>query len=73
MKDLKIKGSNFGAQLYEPNAAVFGKNMNPTLVFKGTEMASWEDWGNNFSQGMNMELPYYEKAVSIGEKLMTVH
>jgi hypothetical protein len=69
MKDLEIKGSNFGAQLYEPNVAVFGQDMNPTLAFKGTEMASWEDWGNNFSQGMDMESAYYRRAVEIGGKL----
>ncbi|MBB5501610.1 hypothetical protein HDG37_005839, partial [Paraburkholderia sp. MM5384-R2] len=68
-KDLKIKGSNFGAQVYEPNAAVFGNDMKPTLAFKGTEMTSLADWSNNFSQSVDMESPYYERAVNTGKKL----
>ncbi|WP_241495788.1 hypothetical protein [Paraburkholderia monticola] len=68
-KDLKIKGSNFGAQVYEPDAAVFGNDMKPTLAFKGTEMTSLADWSNNFTQSVDMESPYYERAVDIGWKM----
>ncbi|MBB5456720.1 DUF2974 domain-containing protein [Paraburkholderia sp. Cpub6] len=68
-KDLKIKGSNFGAQLYEPDRHVFGDDMKPTLAFKGTEMTSLADWSNNFSQSVDRESPYYERAVNTGKKL----
>ncbi|MGF6842022.1 hypothetical protein QF001_005917 [Paraburkholderia youngii] len=68
-KDLEIEDSNFRAQLYEPDAAVFGADMNPTLAFKGTEMTSLSDWSNNFNQSVDMKSPYYRRAVNIGEKL----
>ncbi|MGF6481943.1 hypothetical protein [Paraburkholderia sp. JPY419] len=68
-KDLKIKGSDFRAQLYEPDAAVFGNDMKPALAFKGTEMTSLADWSNDLSQSVDMESPYYNRAVSIGKNL----
>jgi hypothetical protein len=68
-KDLKIKGSNFQAQLYEPDPAVFGQDMKPTLAFKGTDMASLQDWGNNIAQGIDLESVYYRRAVGIGGAL----
>ena len=68
--DLKISGdSNFSAQVYVPDPAVFGDSMKPTVAFKGTEPTNWEDWANNLAQGVDMNAPYYEKAVAIGEKL----
>src|SRR5579863_3624283 len=63
------ENSNFRAQFYEPDASVFGDDMNPTIAFKGTEMTSLEDWGNNFSQAMNLKSKYYERAVNLGKKL----
>ncbi|MGF6806003.1 hypothetical protein OKW30_001129 [Paraburkholderia sp. Clong3] len=67
--DLKIEGSNFRAQLYEPDPRVFGNDMKPTLAFKGTEMTSLADWSNNVSQSVDMKSPYYERAVDIGWKM----
>ncbi|WP_207003425.1 hypothetical protein [Trinickia mobilis] len=37
---------------------------------KGTEMTSFEDWGNNFSQAFNFESSYYDRATKLGEKLL---
>ncbi|MBC8726457.1 DUF2974 domain-containing protein [Paraburkholderia sp. 31.1] len=70
--DFTIKGSNFRAQLYEPDAAVFGSDMNPTLAFKGTEMTSLADWSNNVNQSVNIESEYYERAVRSGTKLREI-
>ncbi|NVH75486.1 DUF2974 domain-containing protein [Paraburkholderia sp. JPY432] len=67
--DLEIEGANFRAQLYEPDAVVFGADMNPTLAFKGTEMTSLSDWSNNFDQSVDMTSPYYRRAVDIGWKM----
>ncbi|MEX3635647.1 hypothetical protein [Paraburkholderia sp. BR14320] len=67
--DLKIEGSNFRAQLYEPDPDVFGGEMKPTLAFKGTEMTSLSDWSNNFNQSVDWKSPYYERAVDIGWKM----
>ncbi|WP_233802383.1 hypothetical protein [Paraburkholderia sp. HP33-1] len=71
-KDLNIKDSNFGAQVYEPDAAVFGNDMKPTLAFKGTEMTSLADWSNNVRQSMNIESEYYRRAVRSGTKLLKI-
>ncbi|APA90049.1 DUF2974 domain-containing protein (plasmid) [Paraburkholderia sprentiae WSM5005] len=71
-KDLKIKGSNFGAQVYEPDAAVFGNDMKPTLAFKGTEMTNLADWSNNVNQSVNIESEYYARAVRSGTKLTEI-
>jgi uncharacterized Zn-binding protein involved in type VI secretion len=65
--DLEIPGSNFRAQVYEPDPSVFGDDMKPAVAFKGTE--NMEDWKNNVEQGLNFDSPYYEKAVKIGQKL----
>jgi len=62
--DLKIPDSNFSAQVYEPDPAVFGDNMKPAVAFKGTQ--NMEDWGNNASQAFNADSPYYRQAVNIG-------
>lgn len=66
-KELRIEGSNFGAEVYEPDPAVFGNDMKPTVAFKGIQNA--EDWNNNFAQGVNRDSPYYERAVRIGRDL----
>jgi len=66
-EDLRIEGSNFGAEIYEPDPAVFGRDMKPTLAFKGTQ--SGGDWKNNLAQGLNRESRYYERAVKIGKIL----
>ncbi|MGF6666039.1 hypothetical protein QF000_007707 [Paraburkholderia atlantica] len=71
-KDLKIKGSDFRAQLYEPDATVFGNDMKPALAFKGTEMTSLADWSNNVNQSVNIESEYYKRAVRSGTKLREI-
>jgi hypothetical protein len=70
-EDLKIKGSEFRSQVYEPDPAVFGNDMKPTLSFKGTTPSSLEDWKNNGAQGLNMESPYYRRSTEIGNKIST--
>ncbi len=68
-KDLEKAGSDFRAQVYEADPAVFGNDMKPQVVFKGTVPTSMEDWGNNLKQGLDMDSDYYKNAVKIGEKL----
>lgn len=67
--DLETRGSEFRAQMYEPDDRVFGTDMKPVVAFKGTTPTSGEDWNNNVRQGLNMESPYYQKAVKIGNRL----
>ncbi|WP_272944148.1 PAAR-like domain-containing protein [Xanthomonas maliensis] len=64
--DLSPEGSNFRAQLYAPDPAVFGDSMQPTLAFKGTDMLSGADWSNNIAQGLGHPSEYYQRAVGIG-------
>lgn len=68
-KDLTIEDSNFRAQVYMPDPAVFGPDAKPVVVFRGTEMTKLDDWKNNFAQGTDKESTYYERAVQIGKKL----
>lgn len=68
-KDLEQPGSEFRAQVYEPDPKVFGNDMKPTVVFKGTTPSSTEDWANNLKQGLNMESSYYKNAVGIGKSV----
>ncbi|WP_082022444.1 hypothetical protein [Enterobacter sp. Bisph1] len=60
---------DFFARVYEPDEYVFGKDMNPTVVFRGTRPDKMVDWGNNTAQGAGFDSPYYENAVEIGKKL----
>lgn len=69
-EDLRIDGTpSFRAGVYEPDPAVFGSDMRPSVVFQGTNPSSMTDWKNNFAQGMNMNSPYYERAVGIGNSV----
>jgi hypothetical protein len=68
-RNLQITNTNFRAQLYTSDPAVFGEDVKPTLVFKGTDMTSLDDWSNNFLQGLNKDSAYYRRAVEIGKKL----
>jgi len=61
--------SGFRSQMYEPDPAVFGDSMKPSIAFKGTTMTSGEDWKNNFAQGTNFKSDYYESAVGIGNAI----
>ncbi len=65
--DLRVKGSNFGAEVYEPDPAVFGNDMKPVLAFKGTQ--GGEDWKNNLAQGLNAStVERYGGALNIPER-----
>lgn len=66
-KDLQLDKSDFRAEVYIPDKEVFGKDMKPTLAFKGS--STLEDWKNNLAQGADFKSPYYEKAVQLGDKL----
>ena len=68
-RDLEKPGSEFRAQVYEPDPAVFGKDMKPTVAFKGTTPTSMQDWKNNGQQGIGAHSEYYENAVSIGRSI----
>ena len=68
-KDLEKPGSEFRVQVYEPDPAVFGNDMKPQVVFKGTVPSSMEDWKNNVAQGADMSSTYYENAVGVGKSL----
>lgn len=66
--DFKVKGApEFRARMYVPDEAVFGKDMTPSVVFRGTQ--SGADWGVNARQAFDIENPYYERAVRIGKYL----
>jgi Domain of unknown function (DUF4150) len=68
--DLQIEGTpSFRAGVYEPDPAVFGSDMKPSVVFQGTNPSSMTDWKNNFAQGLNMNSPYYNQAVHIGNNV----
>lgn len=69
-EDLSIPSAQgFRARVYEPDPKVFGKDMNPSLVFRGTRMNSSEDWKNNFLQSGGNHSDYYKQAVIIGAKV----
>ncbi|WP_416821371.1 PAAR-like domain-containing protein, partial [Cronobacter sakazakii] len=66
--DLRANGApQFRARMYEPDEAVFGKDMKPSVVFRGTQ--SGPDWGVNAKQAFGVSNPYYKKAVEIGASL----
>ncbi|AJK50305.1 type VI secretion system tip protein TssI/VgrG [Burkholderia plantarii] len=67
--DLQKPGSNFGAQMYAPDPAVFGDTMKPAIAFKGTQQLFGEDMSNNLAQGLGDDSPYYRNAVTIGKDL----
>ncbi|NUL35423.1 DUF2974 domain-containing protein [Kosakonia sacchari] len=60
---------NFFSRVYAPDTYVFGDDMNPTVVFRGTRPDKMADWGNNFAQGAGFNSSYYEKAVNIGRMI----
>ncbi|ABU79105.1 phospholipase [Cronobacter sakazakii] len=70
---------DFLARVYQPDTAVFGNDMNPTLVFRGSRAPEFvsmsepikniADWSNNGAQGLGMESAYYRKAVNLGNIL----
>jgi hypothetical protein len=60
---------NFFSRVYAPDKYVFGNDMNPTVVFRGTRPEVLQDWDNNISQGGGFGSSYYEKAVNIGNNI----
>ncbi|WP_155623545.1 PAAR-like domain-containing protein [Burkholderia vietnamiensis] len=67
--DFSIPGTNFRAQVYEPDPAVFGNDFKTQVVFQGTDKYKWSDWANNIAQGANKNSAYYDRAVKIGRAL----
>ncbi|EOI3446265.1 PAAR-like domain-containing protein [Cronobacter turicensis] len=66
--DFQVNGApQFRARMYAPDEAVFGKDMTPSVVFRGTQ--SGPDWGVNAKQAFGVENPYYKRAVRIGTAL----
>ncbi|WP_338560820.1 PAAR-like domain-containing protein [Erwinia sp. E_sp_B01_3] len=66
--DLSAEGSpQFRARVYEPQESVFGKDMNPSVVFRGTQAGP--DWGANAKQAFGIKTDYYQQAVTIGSNL----
>lgn len=71
----KANSPDFLSRVYQPDPKVFGKDMNPTLVFRGSRepeffpMKNMADWKNNAAQGLGMESDYYRKAVQIGKQI----
>jgi len=61
--------SEFRAQMYKPDPAVFGNDIKPTVAFKGTTFSSMADWKNSGAQALGLEADYYKKAVAIGGNL----
>ncbi|EMC9753217.1 phospholipase A(1) [Enterobacter cloacae] len=66
---------DFLARVYQPDSAVFGNDMNPTIVFRGSRQPEFfptknmADWINNGAQGLGMESDYYKRAVRLGSRL----
>ncbi|MBN6065491.1 type VI secretion system tip protein VgrG [Aggregatibacter actinomycetemcomitans] len=59
----------FQARFFVPDPAVFGNDMKPSIVFRGTRPEKMEDWKNNFRQGAGLKSDYYEKALAIGQRI----
>jgi uncharacterized Zn-binding protein involved in type VI secretion len=68
-RDLHVRGSNYRAQVYEPDPAVFGDEMKTTVSFKGTDPSNLEDWQNNGAQGLDNDSLYYQQAVGAGRRM----
>jgi hypothetical protein len=68
-KDLEVPGSNYRAQVYEPDPVVFGDSadIKTTVSFKGTDPDNMEDWENNGAQGLDNESEYYRRAIGVGK------
>ncbi len=69
-KMLQPGTSNFWAEVFVKDPAVWGENPDPAavLAFRGSTPAL-EDWENNFAQNANRHSDYYERAVQIGNTL----
>ena len=67
---LTPKNSKFTAAVYMKDPAVWGPSPEPAAVvaFRGSTPA-YQDWKNNFAQGLNVESDYYRRAAEIGTAL----
>ncbi|WP_109079384.1 type VI secretion system tip protein TssI/VgrG [Aggregatibacter kilianii] len=63
------KNQDFQARFFVPDPAVFGDDMKPSIVFRGTRPEELVDWKNNFRQGVGLKSDYYERALAIGQKI----
>jgi uncharacterized Zn-binding protein involved in type VI secretion len=69
--DIAEPGSEYRAQVYTPDPAVFGDDQKTTVAFQGTRVDKAEDWNNNVAQGRDKESRYYRKSVNVGRRLAT--
>ncbi len=58
---LPSDGSDFRAELFLPDPAVFGPDAQPVLAFRGS--VTEQDWKNNFLQGAGQESGHYTQAM----------
>lgn len=68
-RHLSKAGSEYRAQVYAPDPAVFGDDQKTTVAFQGTQVEKGEDWSNNFAQGQDRESRYYRNSVGVGNRL----
>jgi uncharacterized Zn-binding protein involved in type VI secretion len=68
-EDLAEPRSEFRAQVYAPDPAVFGDDQKTTVAFQGTRVEKGEDWDNNIAQGRDKDSVYYKKSVNLGNRL----
>lgn len=64
-----IVDPDFIARVYAPDDYVFGSDVKPTVVFRGTRPEKMADWGNNGAQGVGLNSTYYKNAVQIGKSI----
>ena len=81
---LQPDDSNFRAEIYLPDPAVFGPNAKPVVAYKGSNgpvvardqqgnpvlrESAPEDWLNNGRQGSGLESDYYNRAMELAADL----
>lgn len=60
---LRPTDSDFRAEVFIPDPAVFGPDAQPVLAFRGSVTAA--DWKNNFLQGAGQESDHYNRAMDV--------
>lgn len=66
---LEPKDCKFRAELYIPDAEVFGPDAKPVIVFKGTDLSCLEDCKADVVQASGKTNEYYERAINLGNVL----
>ena len=61
--------SKFRAEVYIPDPEVFGADVKPVLVMKGTDLTCPEDVEADLVQAKGRESSYYKRAIKLGELL----